>query len=134
VTADDLPNWRLAKAERFLQAADRAFAAGDWETSASRAYYAAYHAVVALVESRSDLEVPRRHAQLHNLLRSSRMASLMSHEDTDDAFRLYQERLAADYEMGSLTDARAQDSIRRARQLCEKIRREIADEQVQKED
>jgi uncharacterized protein len=124
----------LAKAERFLQAADRAFAAGDWETSASRAYYAAYHAMVALVESRSDLEVPRRHAQLHNLLRSSRMASILNHEDTGDAFRLYQERLAADYEMGSLTDARAQDSIRRARRLCEKIRREIADEQVQKED
>ncbi len=42
----------LAKAERKLATARRSLAAADWEQTASSAYYAAIHAICALLESR----------------------------------------------------------------------------------
>jgi uncharacterized protein (UPF0332 family) len=42
----------LAKADRKLATARRSLAAADWEQTASSAYYAAIHAVTALLESR----------------------------------------------------------------------------------
>jgi uncharacterized protein (UPF0332 family) len=45
--------WRIDKAQRFLAAADRAFEAEDWDTAVSRAYYACYHVVIALLELRA---------------------------------------------------------------------------------
>jgi uncharacterized protein (UPF0332 family) len=42
----------LAKADRKLATARRSHVAGDWEQTASSAYYEAFHAVSALLESR----------------------------------------------------------------------------------
>jgi len=41
----------LAKAERTLKAAESALADGHFESAASRAYYAAFHAIQALLKS-----------------------------------------------------------------------------------
>ena len=48
-------SWRVVKAERFLNAAERALESGDWETAVSRSYYAVYHAVICLLESKAGL-------------------------------------------------------------------------------
>ena len=43
----------LDKARRKLAAAQRAFDAGDWDDTSSRAYYAAFHAVAAVLRARN---------------------------------------------------------------------------------
>ncbi len=114
-------SWRLRKAERFLMAAERAFEAEDWETVASRSYYAVYHSMIALLEARTDLTTPRRHTQFHNLLRSRLVASVFTSQDASDALRLYVARQAADYDDDTLDEKRAEDSLKEARLLCGRI-------------
>lgn len=120
--SNDTPeSWRIAKARRQLQSAARAFDQGDWETTASRAYYAAYHAIVDLLERKTDLRIPRNHARLHNLLRAQALSALLDTEHIRDFGRLFQERQTADYEPDSLSRQRALDTLARARAIVTRV-------------
>jgi uncharacterized protein (UPF0332 family) len=114
-------SWRLEKAQRFLLAAARAFEVDDWETAVSRAYYAVYHSMIALLEAKTELRIPRRHAQLHNLLRSPLVATIVSIQDASDVRRLYFVRQSADYDDVLLDRTLAEESLRKARILCQRI-------------
>ena len=114
-------SWRLDKAERFLQAAGRAFEADDWETTVSRAYYAVYHAVIALLEEKTDLRIPRRHPQLHNLLRTPYVSPILTSRDALDVQKLFFARLAANYGNEQFGMSDAQESLARAGAICQRI-------------
>jgi uncharacterized protein (UPF0332 family) len=114
----------LAKAGRFLQAADRAFAAGDWETTASRAYYAAYHAAIAALESRTGMRRRRwEHLELQRQFRAqfARRGYLFSVRQAEVLERLYEARLAADYEREALRGQRVQQMLENARRFYEDV-------------
>lgn len=122
--------WRLEKAEHFLRAARIAFDMGLWEASVSRAYYAVYHAVAALLESKKGLRRDRwTHQQLLNDFREhfARPGFLFGVRDARDLNRLLEERLSADYEHTRFERHRAQDSLKRAEELYHKIEEVIAD-------
>jgi len=130
VTGDAASNWRLAKAERFLQAASRAFEADDFETAVSRAYYAAYHSVIAVLESRAGVSRRRwDHSQLQAAFRREFGAKgfLFSIRDSGDFDKLYEDRLIADYERLEFRRAAAANALTIARGLTARIRRSVDD-------
>jgi uncharacterized protein (UPF0332 family) len=83
-----------------MLAAERAFAAGDWETAVSRAYYAAYHSIVAVLEIRAQMHRSRwDHTQLQNEFRArfTNRGFLFSSRDARSLLDLYEARIDADY-------------------------------------
>ena len=123
----DEGNWRLAKADRFLAAARRALDAADAETAISRAYYAAYHSVLAMLEAKTDATIPRRHATLHNLLASRRDEQLLT-ESSRRSFRdLFAAREVADYEERLLNRNDALVWVEAARAISAEARKVISD-------
>lgn len=101
-----------------------------WEASVSRAYYAVYHAVAAVLESRKGLSRDRwDHTQLLNDFREhfGRPGFLFSLRDAKDLNRLLQERLSADYEHTRFGRRRADVSLKTAERIYRKILGVIAD-------
>jgi len=93
-----------------MNAAAIAFEAGDYETSVSRAYYAAYHAIIAAFEAKME-ETPRRWS--HHLTRYfSRVPELDGTRLTLHA--LYEQRIVADYESASFSRADADELLNQA--------------------
>lgn len=112
MSADARYHWRLAR--RFVQTAGVDLSAGDPDSAASRAYYAAYHAVAALFAL--DAIVFRKHeaieAAVHrDLVKSGRLPVSVGKDYTD----LRQLRLRGDYGAGLPVDeTSAHDAIARA--------------------
>jgi uncharacterized protein (UPF0332 family) len=117
-------HWRVSKARRFVAAAQDAFRQGHWETVASRAYYAAYHSVAALLETSS--QVSRRPWRHETLLRDFRdqfanRGYLFTRRDGNSLAKLVQERYAADYEHVIFNERRAGRVLRDAEDLCSRV-------------
>lgn len=126
--SDAASSWRLAKAERFLRAAERAIEAEDWETAVSRAYYAAYHSVVALLEERAGMTRTRwDHTQLRGAFRShfGSRGFLFTKRDAGNLDKLNEDRLAADYARDPIRRSDAVASLQIARDLCTRIGRTL---------
>lgn len=88
----------LDKARRKLAAAERAYDAGDWDDSSSRAYYAAFHAVSAVLRARN--LVYSSHAQtLGAFNRECVLTGAFPREFTQSLTRLFEDRQLADYEV-----------------------------------
>ena len=119
-------HWRLQKAERFLEAAERALAAADFETTVSRAYYAAYHSVIALLEAKSDLGNRGRwdHSQVEAQFRAhfTNRGYLFSRRHADDLRDLLDARLVADYENRQPSLGRVEQHLVVARSLYQAVR------------
>jgi uncharacterized protein (UPF0332 family) len=118
------PIWRLAKAGRFLQAAERAFAAGDWETAASRAYYCAYHAAISALESRVEMRRSRWdhvELQLEFRTRFAQRGFLFSSRQAEQLEALREARLIADYEREGLPPRRVQRLLENARHFYDDV-------------
>ncbi|MPZ48566.1 MAG: HEPN domain-containing protein [Dehalococcoidia bacterium] len=110
-------------------AAERAFTSEDWETTVSRAYYALYHAVIALLENKTTVRRNRwEHVELHYLFRSqfAQRGFLFVVRDAEDFERLHRQRLAADYEQRGLSRRMTEDALRTANRLYAKIREVIS--------
>ena len=127
MTADATSSWRLAKAERFLTAAQRSLDAGDWETAASRAYYAAYHAAVEALEVQ--VGVRRRrwdHIDLHRTFRL-RLAKTgrYSVRTAEWLEQLHQARLLADYEKDPPTARQSGVLVENARRFVQEVKENI---------
>jgi uncharacterized protein (UPF0332 family) len=123
-------SWRIEKAERFMQAAERAFEASDYETAVSRAYYSVFHGVMATLEAHRDrVIVPKSHAQLHGLLHN-RLGMSLGIFDSDQvrAFRrLFRWRQRADYELLPFDQEAAREIVLTAARLnarLSEVRRE----------
>jgi uncharacterized protein (UPF0332 family) len=116
--------WRLEKAHRFLAAAEHAIEAGHWETAVSRSYYAAYHAVVALLETKAG---PQRaswqHVEVQIAFRQrfTNRGFLFSAHHAASLEDLYQARLWADYERAPTTGRHAHSLMRYALELVQRV-------------
>ena len=119
MTADASSSWRLAKAERFLAAAQRALDADDWETATSRAYYAVYHAMIAVLETKEGIT---RATWSHNFRPYFERYTYLG-ELRDDLEFLYRERIAADYLDDPLDEFRAEQALL----IGESIRRQLTE-------
>ena len=123
-------NWRLQKAERFMTAAQRALEAGDFETAVSRAYYSAYHALIALLEAKGGIKRRRwDHDQVRFEFRA-RFASrgyLFASRDAEDMDKLYENRLEADYGRAIFSARRVASSIERTRAFHNRVFEVIGD-------
>jgi hypothetical protein len=97
-------------------AAARAFDASDFETVVSRAYYAVYHAVVAMFEARLGITRPRwAHNFLPYFSRVPDAADLRI-----DVSYLYEMRCRADYENAGLSPTDAERVLTIARAVVDK--------------
>ena len=99
-----------------------------WETCISRCYYAAYHAVAALLESRSD-DVRRRWD--HEVLiatfeaRFARRGFIFSRRDGQFLRRLLKTRDDADYNDVRFTRWDVEKVLERVKALCKRLLEEI---------
>lgn len=116
---------RLLKAERFLRTAHLALRDGDYDSAASRAYYAVYHAFVCLLDLGADIRQERwDHIDL--LARFSqefcKRRGLFSTNDYRDVTRLQEMRLFGDYQYGFVGQKQAEWAVSRATSLIEKAK------------
>jgi uncharacterized protein (UPF0332 family) len=111
-----------------MLAAQRAFEGGDWETAVSRAYYAAYHSIVAVLEVRGRVGRERwDHVQVQNEFRArfTNRGFLFNSRDARALADLYEARIDADYTTKSWRRSAAEVLISRARELCNHAREVI---------
>lgn len=111
-----------AKAERAIVAAERALASGDAETTADRAYYAAFYAAWGLLDG---LGLPR--PKTHHGLISEFSKHFVKNGPLTPAqgavlSRLENLRIAADYTLEPIPLVDAERAVREARAFLEWIR------------
>lgn len=117
--------WQLEKAEAFLGAAQFAFERGQWETCVSRAYYAIYHLVVAVLAAKAG---KRRNRWDHKpLLRAFKQeftskGFLFDRGDANSLDDLLQERFAADYDNVNYDARLTRRALEKALALAQKLR------------
>lgn len=119
--------YRLQKSEGFLRAADACYQVSEWESSISRAYYAAYHLVAAVIEAKIGFtRKPCEHDTLLNDFREnvgpSSKRPLFYKEDVERFDTLLSLRYAADYDDAFNNDVVALRALQRAKVLNQKIR------------
>ncbi len=108
---------RLEKAERFLRTAQQALRDGDYESCVSRAYYAVFHAVHALLDLdepiRSHVELIRRCVEWNRrYTRLNTVGYLRGRTDLRSSLlALHRLRRDADYELGATSRQSAQDAL-----------------------
>ena len=100
-----------------MNAARRAFEASDYETAVSRAYYAAYHSIISVVESREGARRAWSHRLPEMAARHSDLA--LFHDDLVD---LYEARIVADYGSGVLAESLLEASLSVAERILERSR------------
>ena len=118
----------LEKADRFLQASNRALRAADYETAVSRAYYTVFHAIRALV---SGLENVKSHRQVidrcvqwnNRYTRLNGVANLFRYKSLQASLEgLYAWRLVADYDIEGVDTERAQEAVVYAHRFLARIK------------
>lgn len=123
---------RLEKAERFLRTAQRALRDGDYESAVSRAYYAVFHSIHALLnepETRENHpEVIRRCVQSNRTYTQLNTAgNLEGREDLNGSLRgLHRWRNEADYQLGMTNRHRAQIALEWARHIVGVIKEVVS--------
>jgi uncharacterized protein (UPF0332 family) len=121
-------HWRLEKAKRFMNAAERSLERSDYETAVSRAYYACYLSIVRLMESRAGIRRPRwDHVQLQTEFRRSFASKsyLFSVRQARDLEELQASRLVADYENRQATTRQVEGLMTKARGLLSAVLEEV---------
>ena len=111
-----------------MLAAERAFETGDFETAVSRAYYAAYHSIAAVLEVRAQLRRSRwDHVQVQNEFRArfTNRGFLFNSRDARTLVDLYEARIDADYTARSWRRSAVGMLMSRARELCNRAREVI---------
>ena len=116
----------LRKGERARRSADTLLRAGLWDDAVSRACYAAYHHVSALLLTQG-LEA-RTHAGLHDLFFLHFVRpGLLPRPLAKQFAGLQQYRAQADYSRAfSFPDAEAREEVTHANELCEAVRSYLA--------
>lgn len=120
MNADVFAHWRHA--ERFLASASALVEMGDPDSSVSRAYYSAFHAVSALFAHEG--QQFRKHEAVESavhreLVRSGRVPITFGEDYTD----LRQLRMRGDYAAGLPVDeTAARTGVERARRIVDTVR------------
>lgn len=112
----------LRKADQKLEAARRALGAGDWDDASSRAYYAAFHAVSAVLRQQG--AVYTSHGQTLGAFNRDFVATGRFPKDTTRVLtRLFKDRQLGDYEVLVTVEAEtAQLDVEDASQLVQLCR------------
>ncbi len=118
-----MQQWRMAKAQRFMAAAEAALALEDWETAVSRSYYAVYHLVVALLIANGVVRTRWQHDTVINDFRQrfSGKGFLFSGRDGGTLGALLEGRLRADYTEQRWTSRTAGRHLAAARELYHRL-------------
>jgi uncharacterized protein (UPF0332 family) len=124
-----LEHGRIDKAERFLNTAQLALDDGDADSCVSRAYYAAFHAILLLFEVRGNAVRGRwSHIEVQKVFSlefCNRGYLGFSKRDADTLVDLQQARLNADYGLNVIDLVRAERLLRKAASLFIKIREAV---------
>lgn len=112
----------LALADEKLRAARLLVEGGAWGDASSRAYYAAFHAVSAVLLSRD--ETYSRHAQVLGAFnRTFVHTGLFPREFTTLLTQLFENRQSGDYDVfPGVTEAEARQDVADAQRIVEAIR------------
>lgn len=113
----------LVQADEKLRAARLLLDGQAWGDASSRAYYAAFHAVSALLLSRG--ETYSSHAQVIGRFNKEFVrAEIFPKEFTAIVTRLFEDRQTGDYDFTvGVTEREAREDVADARRLVEAIRR-----------
>lgn len=113
----------LALAEEKLRAAELLLEGGAWADAASRAYYAAFHAVSAALLSRG--QAYSSHAQvLGSFNKTFVHPGTVPKEFTTFLTRLFEDRQTGDYDvLPGLTETEARQDAADARRIVDAVRR-----------
>ncbi len=113
----------MDQAEEKLRAARILLENGAWGDAASRAYYAAFHAVSAALLSRE--EAYSTHAQVLGRFNKEFVHSgIFPKEFTTLLTRLFEDRQSGDYDfLPGLTESESRQDVADARRIVEAIRR-----------
>jgi uncharacterized protein (UPF0332 family) len=123
-----LEHGRIDKAERFLNTAQLALDDGDADSCVSRAYYAAFHAILLLFEARGNTRERWSHTEVYRVFSlefCNRGYLGFSKRDADTLVDLQQARLNADYGLNVIDLVRAERLLRKAASLFIKIREAV---------
>ncbi len=104
--------------------------AREWDSCISRAYYACYHCVAAVIEAK--IGFTRRRWDHKPLLEDfrqyfSRKGFFFRPSDADDFDVLMALRFSADYDDSGLNNVKARDALEKAKELCDKIREVLSE-------
>lgn len=113
----------LAQADEKLRAARLLLEGSAWGDAASRAYYAAFHAVSAVLLSKG--ESYSSHAQVIGAFNKGFVhPGIFPKEFTTLLTRMFEDRQSGDYDfMPGLTEAEARQDVEDARQIVDAARR-----------
>jgi len=121
----------LEKAQSNLRVAEMAYNAGEYDSAASRAYYAVFHAEIAALLKLTDFRPARwghERVQAEFNRRLIRAQKVFSAELGSIHNDLFGRRLVADYEQERTTRAVAERSVRKAREMVLAITRTLQEE------
>ena len=111
----------LEKAQRALALARAILVRGDYDFAASRAYYAAYYAVLALLRSRG-ISTSRHSGALSEFGRVFLKTGIFARELGKSLQRLFDDRQRGDYEPGvSVSERDAEQDIAAAERIVTSI-------------
>lgn len=118
----------LARAADKLAVAQLLLDNSAWEDAASRAYYAAFHAVSALLFSRG--KSYSSHAQLIGAFNRDFVKTQVFNRDfTAILTRLFEDRQSGDYDVfAAITEQEARRDVDAARRIVDSIQRYLANE------
>lgn len=124
--ADILAN-KLAKSERFFQAAEGLAKLGQWESVVNRLYYSAFHAVSALTYQQG-VET-KTHRGLRNGFHEHFIKTGAVREELGDVYQmLFQNRHDADYSDIAVFDEKVVEPlVQETRKLLQEIRLKITE-------
>ena len=123
----------LEKAQSNLRVAEMAYTAGEYDSAASGAYYAVFHAEIAALHKLTDFRPARwDHERVQaefnrRLIRAQKVFSTVLRVVHHD---LFGHRLVADYEEEQTTRVVAERSVRKAREMVLAIARTLQEEQL----
>ncbi|MFQ6039419.1 MAG: HEPN domain-containing protein [Candidatus Poribacteria bacterium] len=109
----------LRKSEIFIEDAQCLYDRGRYDSCASRAYYAAFRAAVALMEHLGYVRPSWNHGRLRTALRQRlvRDRNILEEADVNKLETAYRWRVVADYEYALTPIEDAEDAVVNARQL-----------------
>jgi uncharacterized protein (UPF0332 family) len=137
----DLPD-RLAKVQRYIRSAELLMQDGDHESALSRAYYAVLHAALArlMVYGLPEAAGWKTHVQILNTCAREDRRYTWFHgirflRGTGGRQRslaaLHAQRDDADYDIGKITPAGAQEALRFAREFITRVEEKIRERERQ---
>jgi len=116
------PEERWGKVERFLKSAELVLEDGDFDTCASRCYYAIFHAMIWCFEEKEIKEIEKW--KVHHVLLQAKFKEYFTYREKifkQEVYAvivdMYAYRVKGDYEIEAISRKRAGRILRRTKEL-----------------